>query len=617
MRRKIFLILCGSLSALFLCSYCLIYFILHSILFNNIERQQTNLANYNATIFANYINSFNMASFQFINDKTIGNALNEDNLTSLDRFRAKEAIRQKLESYFFQQFFSSNLESRFLFFLNQDIPLSAALDHGTLMEDPLTMTLQFYSDADVSDTKWYQKTLENVWSPYFFFHAENDELCYAKCVQNYFSTQPSGKGVGVIVICIPIDSLIDKLSLDAITPNSSVFLLNQDKEILYTYGSDIPNFDPSSSPYSESGAQFTFLSHTLALDSSAENGLFDNGQGDAWTHPFKWFSSLNKNQYISHEISIGGDIYMVFLTPFSDIVSIIQRSLRIYLLISLITFAVLILITYVVSRRFTAPIISFAHLLNTTKDANSLDLSPLAHFRDKEIRILYSSFSSLIQRENTLIEKIKAENIEKRNAMLQALQAQINPHFLYNALDAVSWIALSKNEDEIADILSSIVNMMRYNISVPDAKVTVGQEIDNIYELIRISQLEYPIKISLDVLPAQEDLLTTIEIPKFTLQPLAENAILHNLEQEAIHITITIQKTSCIKITVTDDGIGADPDKLNAFLRYEETDLKINGGFGIRNVNERLHLYYANDSELSYAKTADGKLSATLMIKLS
>ena len=159
--------------------------------------------------------------------------------------------------------------------------------------------------------------------------------------------------------------------------------------------------------------------------------------------------------------------------------------------------------------------------------------------------------------------------------------------------------------------------MMRYNISVPDAKVTVGQEIDNIHELIRISQLEYPIKISLDVLPAQEDLLTTIEIPKFTLQPLAENAILHNLEQEAIHITITIQKTSCIKITVTDDGIGADPDKLNAFLRYEETDLKINGGFGIRNVNERLHLYYANDSELSYAKTADGKLSATLMIKLS
>ena len=220
----------------------------------------------------------------------------------------------------------------------------------------------------------------------------------------------------------------------------------------------------------------------------------------------------------------------------------------------------------------------------------------------------------MIGRENELVERIIRENHDKRAATLHALQAQINPHFLYNALDIVSWLALNKNEDSIADIVSSISNMMHYSISRPDALSTLQQELDNIREFIRIYRLERPGEISLVVLASSEH-LNRLQIPKFTLQPLVENAVLHNPDLAALTITVEAGIIAGgFQITVTDSGAGADPEKLNAFLRYEETDLKVSSGFGIRNVNERLQLHYGNNSRLSYTCTATGHLTAMLMI---
>ena len=213
-----------------------------------------------------------------------------------------------------------------------------------------------------------------------------------------------------------------------------------------------------------------------------------------------------------------------------------------------------------------------------------------------------------------LMDQIIEENRQKRTAMLHALQAQINPHFLYNALDMVSWHALSKGEDSIADIVSSISNLMHYSISRPDSTASLSREIENIREFIRIYQMERPCDIQLipDFSPEQAD---QIPIPKFTLQPLVENSILHNANLD--HLTIRIQihrQPDCTEISVTDDGIGADPEQLNAFLRYENTSLTVSSGFGIRNVNERLQLHFGNNSHLSYQKDSDGHLTASLFL---
>ena len=257
-------------------------------------------------------------------------------------------------------------------------------------------------------------------------------------------------------------------------------------------------------------------------------------------------------------------------------------------------------------KKITEPIISLADLIGTIDDTRTFQTQRFSVYRDAELQVLCHSFTELLQRENALMDQIIEENKAKRTAMLHALQAQINPHFLYNALDMVSWLALSKGEDSIADIVSSISNLMHYSISRPDATASLSREIENIREFIRIYQMERPCDIQLiqDFLPNRR---IRSPIPKFTLQPLVENSILHNTESENLTILIRIAKLSdSIEISVTDDGAGANPDQLNAFLHYEDTSLTVSSGFWNRNVNERLQLHFGNNSHLSYQRIPTG-----------
>lgn len=584
MRKKMFFTFCLALSLIILLSYCLIYFIFYSVLLVEIQTQQNNLAKYNETIFTSYIDSFNMVPYQLFNDEEIGNALNTDSPVYLDMFRAKELIKKKFYAYLSQQLFSSNIECRFILYLNTGIPLSSFYDTFSLSENVHFGTSQVYSSINIKNTDWYKKAVQKTWSPYFFYNQGTDELCYVKCIQNYNYKTTSVEGIGVIVIGVPIDAILEKLSLSSSFPGSSIILLNEDHEILYQQG----NF------------QVNHVQQDWFLNNSEKNSII----------------AVEKNKYIFNTVSVDNNLFLVFITPLSDIINMIQKTLNIYILFSLCSFFLLISITYLISRRITAPLISFANLLSNIKDIRTFDVSSLTQYNDIELKMLGASFSALVQNEKTLIQKIVEENKAKRAAILQALQAQINPHFLYNALDIVNWMALSKNEDAIADAISSISNLMHYSISHPDATVPISLELDNIQEFIRIYMLEYPMQIEFSY-PSQEELSSIpIEIPKFTLQPLVENSILHNPDLESLSINISIlkYKNDIFLIEVTDNGSGSDPEKLNAFLNYQETELRVSNGFGIRNVNERLQLHYGEKSGLLYQKTTKGNLMAVIKI---
>lgn len=453
-------------------------------------------------------------------------------------------------------------------------------DAYTLSEHVALRTCQVYSSRLVKDQEWYKRTGKITWSPYFFINKDTDELCYSKYVYNY-AINSSSEGIGTVVIAIPENTFLEKISAGSITPNSRFFLSNEYQELLY-----------ASSEVSDS----LFLS---ALSKSSGQILRD---------------STSHERYLVSTSSVNQDLFLTFLTPLSDIEQIVITALFPYILFVLIAFFLLICVLYLLSRKITEPIISLADLISTIDDTRTFQTQRFSVYHDAELQVLCHSFTALIQRENLLMDQIIEENRQKRTAMLHALQAQINPHFLYNALDMVSWHALSKGEDSIADIVSSISNLMHYSISRPDSTASLSREIENIREFIRIYQMERPCDIQLiqDFSPEQAD---QIPIPKFTLQPLVENSILHNANLD--HLTIRIQihrQPDCTEISVTDDGVGADPEQLNAFLRYENTSLTVSSGFGIRNVNERLQLHFGNNSHLSYQKDSDGHLTASLFL---
>lgn len=580
MRRKIFITLCSVLSAVFLTSYLFIFFLFRSVLFQEIRQQQINLQKYNETIFTSYIDSFSMVPFQLVNDEEIGELASTNNSSYLDMFRARELLRKKFNNYLNQQLFTSNLDCRILFYLNDTLPMDSYCDAYTLSEHVALRTCQVYSSRLVKDQEWYKRTEKITWSPYFFINKDTDELCYSKYVYNY-ALNSSSEGIGTVVIAIPENAFLEKISAGSITPNSRFFLSNEYQELLY-----------ASSEVSDS----LFLS---ALSKSSGQILCD---------------STSHERYLVSTSSVNQDLFLTFLTPLSDIEQIVITALFPYILFVLIAFFLLICVLYLLSRKITEPIISLADLISTIEDTRTFQTQRFSVYHDAELQVLCHSFTALIQRENLLLDQIIEENRQKRTAMLHALQAQINPHFLYNALDMVSWHALSKGEDSIADIVSSISNLMHYSISRPDSTASLSREIENIREFIRIYQMERPCDIQLipDFSPEQVD---QIPIPKFTLQPLVENSILHNANLD--HLTIRIQihrQPDCTEISVTDDGVGPDPEQLNAFLRYENTSLTVSSGFGIRNVNERLQLHFGNNSHLSYQKDSDGHLTASLFL---
>ena len=581
MRKKMFTALFLAVFLVFSGSYFLIYFMFHNILHSQLQQQQLELLQYNQTIFQNYFDYFDMIPFQMLNDEKIGEAINTDSGVYLDLFRARESLRRNLNNYLKQYFYATNINCRLSLFLNDAIPLSASCPAGSLSDRYGTYSSYISSNIQVSDLKWYRRATQAAWSHYFFYNQETGELCYAQNILNYYTDAYTSDGLGVIVFSIPSDVILEKLSLRSVTSNSSFLILNEDREILYSQGPDV----------SSQLTDDVFLSQPPTQ------------------------LRLAKEEYLLDVSSAIDDLYLIFLTPESDIEAMARMPLRSYILFAAFALLLLAGILSVLSYRITAPVISFANLLEKIDDTRSFDTSLLSGYKDRELKILCRSFRDLIGRENTLIQQIDEEHTARQKAVLHALQAQINHHFLYNALYSASWMALNKHEDAIADVLSSISNLMHYSISHPDTYVPLSQELQNIQDFIQICCLEYPIEIYLHVSASDDSLPEQLQIPKFILQPLIENAVLHNTDLPLLHISVNISASlSEVFLTITDDGTGADPAKLNAFLSYEQTDLTVSSGFGIRNVNERIRLNYPEPSGLSYTKNTDGHLTAQILL---
>ena len=212
--------------------------------------------------------------------------------------------------------------------------------------------------------------------------------------------------------------------------------------------------------------------------------------------------------------------------------------------------------------------------------------------RKDEIGELTESFNYMLEEINTLIRQVYQEKIAQKNAEVQALQAQINPHFLYNTLDSVNWMLIDREEYDISDIILSLAGLMRYSIEDEHAFVPLEKEIGYVqcYLKIQKNRLEERLEYSLEV---EENL-----VPKLILQPIVENAITHGIEprNRKGNISITIKGVGDdMIISVEDNGIGMTLSQLS-HIRDELPDIEKEGhtGIGIRNVDRRIRLHYGD-----------------------
>jgi len=278
------------------------------------------------------------------------------------------------------------------------------------------------------------------------------------------------------------------------------------------------------------------------------------------------------------------------------------ENIRIYsLLIGIITFIIASIAAMFFATSIARPV---AELRTLMKRAEGGDLD--VHFESKnmdEIGQLGESFNTMISEIRKLINLVYIEQKSKREAELKTLQAQIKPHFFYNTLDTIRWMAQDHEADDIVEVVEALTRLFKISLSKGKEMITVGEEIEHVRSYLIIQKVRYEDKMEYEIDYDEE--ITKYKITKLVLQPLVENALYHGIKQKhgSGKISITVgKKDGKLLLRVIDNGIGIEPEVMQYIqdvLEGKRTN-KANIGYGIFNVNERIRLSFGNKYGLKF-----------------
>ncbi|WP_438446066.1 cache domain-containing sensor histidine kinase [Gorillibacterium sp. sgz5001074] len=282
--------------------------------------------------------------------------------------------------------------------------------------------------------------------------------------------------------------------------------------------------------------------------------------------------------------------------PFDTIFERIVWMKSMLVIVFSISLVVMIVIAMRVARNITVPIEGLIGRMKQVQkgDFTLADLqepAPGTPLPKDEVGQLHRTFRIMIQQIDELITENYAKQLTIKDSQFKALQAQINPHFLYNTLESINWEAKVAGQQQISRMVESLGFLLRSSISQKQSIITVGQELDIIrhYLTIQMTRFEDRLVFEQDVSP----LVYSCPIPKLTLQPLVENAIVHALEHMVDPCTISIrsyEREDGVMISVEDNGPGMFPEQLERVARGEVQSK--GNGIGMSNIRDRLQLAF-------------------------
>ncbi|KRG08020.1 hypothetical protein ACA29_25050 [Lederbergia galactosidilytica] len=295
----------------------------------------------------------------------------------------------------------------------------------------------------------------------------------------------------------------------------------------------------------------------------------------------------------------------IYLTKSSIFYSDASFMQRVTIFVFILTFLVGSVLAYIFSKAITFPLSQLFAVIKGNKFSDK----ELNYFdpRDEigQIGVQYIKMSRQNQKLNEEIVQAILKRKEGGNPEIQVLQAQINPHFLYNTLDSINWLAVSQRQYKIGEMITHLGNFFRLSISKGKDTIPMKHELEHVMAYIKLQKFRFnnsfdvivEIEEKIDVIvEIEEKILMQFYIPKLTLQPIVENAIYHGMKdkREVGTIMITAEDTPVgISFFITDDGRGikkAKVDLLNQSIEEnKEGDLQI---YGLKNVHDRLRLKY-------------------------
>lgn len=411
-------------------------------------------------------------------------------------------------------------------------------------------------------------------------------------VQSIFDPE-NGKLIGAVIVDLDLQQIQDYLKDAKLLQSGFIVVENGQRKTIY--------------------APKHFTSQKLLVRSSEKENYFLSRDG--------------KKELVIHTTSALSNWQINGVIPYQDISNQLQKTRNIVFL-----FAVMIILAVAgVALFLRAYLVHPIQKLQTLMfDVESGNLYARSNFkRNDEIGKLGTSFNRMIEQLQQLINDIRVSRMNEsqakflqKEAQYQALQARIAPHFLYNTLDSVSWLARDKGVREITAVVDSLAGMLRYSLDRSTPLVKTSEELQHVIQYSEIIRFRTGNSIEFDFHIPDE--LLQIMIPRFTLQPLVENAVQHGLEPLGGKGKITISafiESNRLYYEISDNGIGLEPEKIEELMMFlADRKNDVNPSFekiGLANVHNRIQMTFGENYGLSIFENKEYGITTQVKLPFS
>jgi two-component system sensor histidine kinase YesM len=333
------------------------------------------------------------------------------------------------------------------------------------------------------------------------------------------------------------------------------------------------------------------------------DGLINSSQESFFDSPSQSQRELENSLVVTSSIpSVNWTVMQ--MTPYEELTEGSMNMAKKLVLIGIIGVLIVLIVTSFLTKKFTYPILQLANVMKSYR-LTQTKVSLPQDYRN-EFGELFDGFEELTNNMENLYKSLDDQHHRQRKAEIKALQANINPHFLYNTLDQLNWMAIEKGNIDISRMLELLGKMLRIGLSKGDSIISVRDELKYLEYYMDLQKIQLEDRLSYDI--RVSDNVLNYYIPKLTLQPFVENAIIHGFrDRRQGIITIDIKENAQnLNFCVIDNGMGFSE---SPFL----TNSQHLGGYGIKNVTERLNVYFGDKADV-HIDSEEGRTTVALII---
>ena len=399
----------------------------------------------------------------------------------------------------------------------------------------------------------------------------------------------SGNREGVVFIDLNYSAISELCDQNSIGSKGYVFLLDQDGNVVY--------HPQQQQLYNE------LQTENIDLVMNTDKETLMDGSGD------------NARIYtISRSEKTGWTV--VGCTNVAELLKDSKKARSIYVLVAAILVVVALVLSNFIARNITRPLQQLRDSMARVQEGD-FGAAEVEVTSRNEVGSLTRSCNVMTSRIQELMKQNIYEQQQKRKSELKALQSQINPHFLYNTLDSIIWMAEGKKNEEVVVMTASLARLLRQSISNEEEQVPIGQEVEYARSYLTIQKMRYKDKLEFQIqVDAQ---IMRVPIIKLVLQPLIENAIYHGLkykEGKGLLIVRGYREGENAVLQIKDNGAGMDEQTLSHIFEKHKVNYRSNG-VGVYNVQKRLQLYYGMDYGIIYSSKQGEGTTASIVIPMN